>query len=147
MFTHLAPEAEVVSDSDSDSSTSGEERLPSTFQRDWPYASIIKKELGADEYEAVETTETFGTGRRKYDIIFYSKATGVRVEISRHVGMKLTSRTGVAYLVCKRTPKDVIALPATQPRATPPQASTMVPPRPSLLCCNCVCTTHRFFLL
>ena len=57
----------------------------SQFQKDWPYVSTVKTHLNADKCKMVENG-TFGTGRVKYDAVFYSvREDGSKTELSRHV--------------------------------------------------------------
>ncbi len=149
MFTHSNNATEVndatSADSDSESPATDEgphSTPPSTFQRDWPYANIVKNELHADGFDAIQTDDAFSSGRKKYHIIFYTKPVlaGSRIEISRHVGMKLVSRKGSTYFVCQRAPIDVgphLPMPYTPIKSVPTSTIAIVPPRPCLMCCNC----------
>jgi hypothetical protein len=121
----------------------------------------VKKELGADDYEAIETNETFSTGRRKYNVTFYAVKDGVRSVISNHLGMRLISKTNTAYMVCQRRAKlpsvamhlsnespvegaarcssaaAAAALHTPFMRQLQPASITVVPSRPTLSCQGC----------
>ena len=99
----------VLSASESSSGVD-DDREPTTpirnsFQKDWPYATVVQKELGADCFETIETHEVFSTGRRKYNIDFYKFRDGKKNLVSRHLGMRLVSKANKAYMVCLRQPK------------------------------------------
>ena len=94
---------------DDDSSEDVDELEPSAhvkdlFHSNWPYASTVAKELGADKFDIIETDQTFRTGRRKYNISFYKVVGGDKLFISRHLAMRLVSSTNNAYMVCLRSP-------------------------------------------
>ena len=125
----IAAHQDDSSDSDDNSaatSPASPRRANSRFQKDWPYVSTIKRELGADECEVIETEELFGTGRRKYCAIFYKiTAEGKRVELERRMAMRLVNKTtNEPYMVCKSTeppkPNYSPSTPPSQPTYSPP---------------------------
>jgi histone deacetylase 1/2 len=110
---------------------------PDSFQRDWPYASVLKKELAADYFETIETPEFFSTGRRKYKCIFF-KLDGNKqpVQISTHSAMRLVSKKNHAYIVCNRIP--------IQPLATCEQCGQQqTTARARIICDTCVVCTSK----
>lgn len=114
-----------------DSSASDDDREPSTpirdsFQRDWPFASIVQRELGADSFDSIETGDTFNTGRRKYDVNFYNVRDGKKFLISCHLGMRMISKSNVPYMVCLRQPKNA----ADESKRPPPNYSPSSPCSP-----------------
>jgi hypothetical protein len=146
MFSHADNTTDAAQNSDSDSPATDEgphSTPPSTFQRDWPYATIVKRELNADGFDALETDDSFSSGRKKFQINFYTKPVlaGSRIVISRHVGMKLVSRNGAVYYVCQRNPIDTGPhLPTPyEPMAMQLPRSTIAvaPPRFCLMCVKC----------
>jgi len=67
------------------------------FLKQWPYVAEVKKLLGADTYNLVETTDTFSTGRRKYVVTFFKD----KAEIEKRLAMRLLSKDNRPYFVCK----------------------------------------------
>lgn len=129
-------------------------RAPSTFQQDWPYVSTVKGELNAVAYDVNDLGERFSTGRVKLEIVFYGATpSGLQVELSRHVGMRLRSRTGINYLVCQREPKPTANLffatnpPNIQTVPQLPAIITLIPPRPILSCTGCGAQNSQTFAL
>ena len=89
----------------------------SSFQDTWGFPSEVLKTIPHGKAWSVEnTTRTFRTGRPIVEVIFYN---GDRREIARRQGMRLTSKNGKDYEVCRREP-DV-------PRQTPANVMTCSP--------------------
>ena len=71
-----------------------------SFSEQWGFPSEIKKELGAASYDVRPLSESFRSGRPKWECLFFSKDNKL---ISRRIAMELTSKkTGKAYHVCAR---------------------------------------------
>ena len=113
----------------------------SKFRRDWPYVNTVKKEMGADSYELIETEEKFSTGRRKYEVVFFDSNLTV---ISRHIAMRLLSRSNSPYIVCQRQAK-MSSEHGTTMHTTPERdvnrqrkaSMSIVAPEPTLTCRGC----------
>lgn len=72
------------------------------FQDTWGFPSEVLKTIPHAKAWTVENTDrTFRTGRAVVDVIFYN---GDRREISRRQGMRLVSKAGKDYEVCRREP-------------------------------------------
>ena len=104
------------------------------FHRDWPYVLTVKRELAADDFEVVETTSKFSTGRRKYQAIFYKIGANGKTEVARTTAMRLLNKDDQAYYVCQRpqvdkgrlTPPPDVAH-ELQPSYSPPQPRALFP--------------------
>ena len=82
------------------------------FNQTWaPVWEVQKTIPGAGACIVENTTRTYRTGRPIVDAVFYD---GARTELCRRVGMRLVSKAGKEYVVCRRDPDP----PATAPAAT-----------------------------
>jgi hypothetical protein len=103
------------SDVDSEYDEPAQQQTKSTFFEDWPYVSRVKAELSAERVEICETGETFTTGRKKYNAIFFAAD---KTEISKHLAMRLLNKAGAPYMVCQRKPIQIAEVqPPTRTRA------------------------------
>ena len=75
--------------------------MTSDFQLKWAFPSELKQQLEAASYDVRPLPETFRSGRRKYECLFFDKSSSL---ISRRFAMSLTSKkTGKDYYVVSRT--------------------------------------------
>jgi hypothetical protein len=96
--------------SNSNSSTETNFSTPQTFEDEpfsdkWPFASAIKKELGAWGYtvEVDPEKKNFSSGRAILMFTFYKGNGPTREILSKRDGMVLTSKAGNPYHVVSKT--------------------------------------------
>ncbi len=73
--------------------------MSTSFQDEWVFPSIIKKQLNASRFETLDTKTKFKSGRTKFITRFYT----VNNEIpdTARISMELISkRTGQPYVMC-----------------------------------------------
>ena len=77
------------------------------FQTQWGVPWEVKKTVpGASSYLIENTARKFSSGRAVIDVVFYDAA---RSEICRRSGMRLVSKAGREYEVCRRDPETAAA--------------------------------------
>lgn len=54
----------------------------------------------------LQTTEKYPSGRIKYEATFYDEKEGEKVKRATYMAMKLLSRNGNPYFVCRRQPPE-----------------------------------------
>jgi hypothetical protein len=75
----------------------------STFDSMWAPTWEVQKTIHGARACIVENTDrTFKSGRPVVDVLFFD---GSRREICRRSGMRLTSKKGAEYVVCRREPE------------------------------------------
>jgi hypothetical protein len=117
-----------------------------TFQRKWPFVSVVSRYLKAVKYDIVDNGEVFSSGRKKLEVVFYGSTigSGARFIISKHDGMLLESKKGNKYYVCRMTPREEVASSSPDTPAT----ITLKVPQPALTCTSCgiINSTHTAFI-
>jgi hypothetical protein len=77
------------------------------FSETWGVVWEVKKTIpGAIQYVIENTDQKFSSGRPKIDVVFLN---GNNREICRRSGMRLVSKAGREYEVCRREPETAAA--------------------------------------
>ena len=75
----------------------------SDFRDTWGPTWVVQETITGAQACIIENTgECFKSGRPKVDAVFFD---GDRIEICRRTGMRLTSKAGREYVVCRREPE------------------------------------------
>jgi hypothetical protein len=122
--------------STSNTNAEEEKHVPS-FQVNWPFLSVLQRELGADSHQVLDSGERFSTGRKKLEVVYWKDLPGHRVEVSRHSAMQLTNKEGTLYYVVSRSPK------LTQ--AQPFGSFQLSAPTPAITCTSCKVQSTQLF--
>ena len=74
-----------------------------SFQDQWAPTWEVKKTIpGARTYVEENTDRTYRSGRPVVDVVYFDQN---RREVCRRSGMRLTSKKGNEYVVCRREPE------------------------------------------